>query len=78
MYMKKHLIPNILLIIGILPFVLPFIFGIYRMSIESWAMLDWLVLYSFIYWPTYLAGLFCIALHVILLLRRKRIQSSKE
>ena len=47
---------KIILAIGICPFVLPFILGLYRMSIESWTMLDWLVMYSFIYWPTYIIG----------------------
>lgn len=63
--MKKSLIWNILLIIGIIPFVLPFVLGLYRMSIESWTMIDWLVLYSFIYWPTYIAGAVAIAVSII-------------
>ena len=75
--MKNHFIKHALLIVGIIPFLLPFILGLYRMSIESWEFFDFIILYSFIYWPTYLAGLFCIALYVILLVRRKRIQSSK-
>ena len=75
--MKNHFIKHALLIVGITPFLLPFILGLYRMSIESWELFDFIILYSFIYWPTYLAGLFCIALYVILLVRRKRIQSSK-
>ena len=62
---KKSLILNIILITGILPFVLPFIFGIYKISIESWTMFDWLVMYSYIFWPTYLAGAFAIAISVI-------------
>ena len=70
--MKKHLIWNLLLIIGIIPFVLPFILGFYRMSIESWTMFDWLVLYSFIYWPTYIAGAVAIAVSVIGRLVRKK------
>ena len=63
--MKKNLIWNILLIIGIVPFLLPFVLGLYRMSIESWTMFDWLVLYSFIYWPTYLIGAVAIAVSVV-------------
>lgn len=63
--MKKSLIWNILLVIGIIPFILPFVLGLYRMSIESWTMIDWLVMYSFIYWPTYLAGAIVIAVSII-------------
>lgn len=47
---------KIMLIIGIIPFILPVMIGIYRMCIESWTMADWLVMYSFIYWPTYFIG----------------------
>ena len=53
------------LIIGIVPFLLPFVLGLYRMSIESWTMFDWLVLYSFIYWPTYIAGAVAIAVSLV-------------
>ena len=63
--MKKYLIWNFLLIIGIIPFVLPFILGFYKMTIESWTMFDWLVMYSFIYWPTYLVGAVTIAVSVV-------------
>ncbi len=70
--MKKSLIWNLLLILGIIPFVLPFILGIYRMTIESWTMIDWLVMYSFIYWPTYIAGAIVIAVSIISRLVRKK------
>ncbi len=63
--MKKSLIWNLLLILGITPFVIPFVLGFYRMSIESWTMIDWLVMYSFIYWPTYIAGAIFIAVSII-------------
>lgn len=70
--MKKNLIWNILLIIGIVPFLLPFVLGLYRMSIESWTMFDWLVLYSFIYWPTYLIGAVAIAVSVVGKIAKRR------
>lgn len=70
--MKKNLIWNILLIIGIAPFLIPFVLGLYRMSIESWTMFDWLVLYSFIYWPTYLIGAVAIAVSVVGKIAKRR------
>ena len=70
--MKKNLIWNILLIIGIVPFILPFVFGIYKISIESWTMFDWLVMYSYIFWPTYIAGAVAIAVSVIGNIVRKK------
>lgn len=34
------------------------------MQIESWMLGDWLILYSFVYWPTYLIGLVLILVAV--------------
>lgn len=68
--MKKYLW-KILMVVGVIPLLLPFVLGIYRMSIESWTMGDWLVLYSYIYWPTYVLGLGLIAAGVILRSRKK-------
>ena len=55
--MKNKIIWWILLVIGIVPFAFPFINFIYEMLISSsWTLGDWLILYSFVYWPTYVAG----------------------
>jgi len=64
-FMKKQ-IWKVLLGLGICPMVLPFVLGLYHIWIESWTMADWLVLYSFLYWWTYLAGLVLIVLAVVL------------
>ena len=48
----------VLLIMGILPFVIPFIGYVYQLiNSSSWKLFDWLVLYSFVYWPTYIIGI---------------------
>ena len=47
-----------------MPFVVPFLLGFYRMSIESWGLADWLSMYSFIYWTTYLIGFVLILIAV--------------
>ncbi len=70
--MKKRIAGIILLILGAVPFLLPLVLGLYRMQIERWTMWDWLVLYSFIYWPTYLLGLLLLAAGIFLLCRRKK------
>lgn len=55
----------ILLGLGICPFVIPVILGLYNMATGSLPLLDTLVMYSFLYWPTYLIGLGMIILAVI-------------
>ena len=63
--MKKLFIP--LLVAGIIPFVYPFIGYVYRVMIaESWTLGSWLVLYSFVYWYTYVIGLVLIAAAVFI------------
>ena len=63
--MKKKLLWWILLIIGIIPFVAPFIGFAYEMLISSsWALVDWLVLFSFVYWPSYVVGLILVVISV--------------
>jgi len=63
---------KVILGIGICPFILPFVLGFYRMSIESWALMDWLIMYSFIYWPTYVIGL------VLILVAVSRLRCKKD
>ena len=63
--MKSKALWWVLLIIGIIPFAAPFIGFAYEMIISSaWTLVDWLVLYSFVYWPTYVVGLILIIVSV--------------
>ena len=52
--MKKETLWKILFAAGLCPFLLPFLTSVTRAT--GWTLLDWLILYSFVYWPTYLAG----------------------
>jgi len=63
--MKKKKLWWFLLMIGCIPFVAPFIGFAYEMiNSSSWTLVDWLVLYSFVYWPTYVFGLVLIVISV--------------
>ena len=69
--MKKEL-GWTLLILGIVPFLIPFFgFGYEMLNGSDWSLFDYLVLYSFLYWPTYLVGLVLIVLAVCKLRGRK-------
>ncbi len=67
---------------GIGIFVLPVVLCGYHMWIESWNAVDWLVLYSFVYWPTYALGVFLIAAGLVIQKRinrlNKNIMSKKD
>mgnify|MGYP003292484966 CR=1 FL=1 len=69
--MKNKLIWKILLFIGVIPLIIPFVLGFYRMSIESWTLPDWLIMYSFVYWPTYIVGLVLITISIFKLAKKK-------
>lgn len=64
---------TIILIIGICPLVLPVVSGIYMMSIQSWSLSDWLIMYSFLYWPTYIAGLILTIISILKLRKHKKL-----
>ena len=56
--MKKTMFWKIILFAGMAPFLALVLLGIYTMSVEAgWTWADWLILYSFVYWPTYIIGL---------------------
>ena len=69
--MKKELWWT-LLVLGIVQLLIPFFgFGYEMLNASNWTLLDYLVLYSFLYWPTYLVGLVLIVLAVCKLRGRK-------
>ena len=61
-----------LLVLGIVPFLIPFFgFGYEMLHGSDWSLFDYWGLYSFLYWPTYLVGLVLIILAVCKLRGRK-------
>lgn len=75
---------KILLFVGTIPFLCAFLSGLYAaltgfsgLSISSppaygfAAFADWIILYSFVYWPTYLVGLILIVWAASKLITRK-------
>jgi len=68
--MKNKVLWKILLVVGIIPFIFPFINFAYEMIISSsWTLVDWLILYSFVYWPTYVIGLILILISIYKLIK---------
>ena len=63
--MKNKELWWVLLITGVIPFAAPFIGFAYELiNSSSWTLVDWLVLYSFVYWPTYVVGLILVIISV--------------
>ena len=63
--MEKKKLWRMLLFFGMIPFVVPFMGFAYEMlNASSWTLFDYWVLYSFLYWPTYLVGLILVTLSV--------------
>ena len=67
----KNVFQILLLLAGIVPFVVPVLLGIYQMSIEHWDYLDWLILYSYVYWPTYVAGIILMGISLAGIIHQK-------
>lgn len=58
--MKKSAIWKLLLLVGLCPFAAPFVYNL----VMCWKLSDMLVLWSYVYWPTYIIGLFLIGISV--------------
>ena len=68
--MKKQLFWVIVLVLGTLPFLFPFLWGISHIGSLSQPLLHWVMTYSFLYWPTYLFGMLAIPIAMYHLLQR--------
>lgn len=66
--MKTNMRWKILLLLGLCPFAAPFLWWLYQLLVDPWPLFVWLMLYSYLYWPTYLIGL---VLVVLALCKRK-------
>ena len=58
--MKNSLVWKILLVIGICPLIAPFFYYFlqhFAHNDYSWTLSDMVIMWSFLYWPTYLIGL---------------------
>lgn len=53
---------NYLFYAGFLLFILPICMALYSMYVETWDFLEWIMLYSVIYWPTYVIGILVIVI----------------
>lgn len=81
--MRKRIFWKVLLFIGFLPFVIALGSGIYAgitgysgLAISGApvygfaAFMDWMILYSYIYWPTYVIGLVLIVVSLVQLRKK--------
>jgi len=67
--MNKKIILKILIFAGTVPFLVPIVWGLLSAT-KNTDFIDFLILYSFLYWPTYLLGL-ALTLTSAILLKRK-------
>ena len=72
--MKKSLIWKLLLFISLCPFIAPFFYyGILHIvhNQYSWTLFDLLILWSYVYWPTYIIGLIVFGISMYKLKKNK-------
>lgn len=65
--MKEPFIWKLLLFVGVCPFIAPFFYYLLQHLVHnhySWTIADMLILWSFLYWPTYLIGLVFIVVSI--------------
>ena len=50
--MNRNTLWNVLLFLGLCPFAVPFLWWLCQLLVDPWPLFDWLVLYSYLSWPT--------------------------
>jgi len=56
---------KILFIIGLIPFIIPILLSIYTISVQNnFNFFEYIFLYSFVYWPTYILGILLIIISI--------------
>ena len=63
--MKRKALWKFLLFLGLCPFAAPLLLWLCQFLSTPWPLFDWLVLYSFLYWPTYLLGAALLILAIV-------------
>lgn len=74
--MKRSFIWKLLLFIGLCPFIAPFFYYALQCIVHntySWTILDIVILWSFLYWPTYLIGLVILGVSIYKLKKADKV-----
>ena len=69
---KKNIISFILIVLGIVPFALALILGLPIFRVSYLSYVDFLILYSYLFWPTYILGALLLAAGTVLTSLRKK------
>ena len=74
--MEKKKLWRTLLVLGIIPFAIPFFGFAYEMlNVSSWTLFDYWFLYSFVFWPTYIPGLILVILSAYKLMKLRNSEN---
>ena len=76
---KKKIISIIVLLLGLISFIIPIAWGLFDTVITNrldYSFIDFLLYYSFLYWPTYIAGI--IAIIISICIKSKKANSYKK
>ena len=67
---RRKLLSAILCILGTAPFAAALVLGLFRDSMLSYS--DFLILYSYLFWPTYILGAILLAAGILLNFTQKQ------
>ncbi len=69
---RNKILSAILIILGIVPFAAALILGLPPFRASNLTYTDFLILYSYLFWPTYILGLILVAAGLIWRIAQKR------
>ena len=73
---RSKILSAILIILGIVPFAVALICGLPIFRASNLTYGDFLILYSYLFWPTYILGALLLAAGTVLTILRKKKEKS--
>lgn len=73
---RKKLLSKILIVLGMVPFAAALVLGIPPFRASYLTYFDFLILYSYLFWPTYILGVLLIAVGLVLRFRHNKANPS--
>lgn len=75
---RKKMISAILIILGFVPFAVALICGLPIFRASNLTYGDFLILYSYLFWPTYILGVLLLAAGIIWRIAQKRTPKTDD
>ena len=73
---RKHILSIVLCVLGTVPFLAALVLGLPWFRVSYITYIEFLILYSYLFWPTYILGALLLGAGAVLTILRKKKEKS--